>query len=1107
MRRALYLNAALLALLARSVSAQVDARMFQQPDVSETHIAFVYAGDIWIVGKTGGTASRLSSPPGQESFPRFSPDGRSLAYSANYAGNTDVYVVPAMGGDPVRLTHHPMADRLVDWYPDGSRVLFASGREAGRQRYSQFFSVSMSGGLPEKLPVPYGEFAALTGDGSSIAYMPKSRDFRTWKRYRGGWASDIWLFDLSSFEAENLTDNDAVDGQPMFHGPTMYFLSDRDESQRQNIWARNMESGDLRQVTDFDEHDVTFPAVGPSDMVFQAGGTLYRMALPSEQVSAVDVDVVTDLETLRPRTERVSDLIANAGISPSGQRAVFEARGDIFTVPAEHGPVRNLTRTSGFAERYPAWSPDGKWIAFFSDASGEYELTLRAADGSGEERVLTRMREGFRYQPHWSPDSEKIAFIDHMQVIRIYDLPSERLSEVDRTILLPHPALQGFEMQWSADGAWLTYSKALDSSRSAVFLYDVAEGQLHQATSGYYNDSRPVFDPDGKYLYFYTQRSLQPMYSSLGDGTWIYPNSSRIAALTLREDVPSPLAPRSDEEPVDEDEGRDEDEEGDEDEGRRAGAGDGEDADAEQEEEALRIDLTDLERRLVLLPPEAGNYAELRAVSGKVVYRRLPRSGSSDRESPIVYFDLGEREEQTVLENARGFEISANGQKLIVAQQEQFGIIDLRPEQRLQDRLRTAELEMTVDPRAEWRHLFTDTWRRYRDFFYDENVHRVDWDDMRAQYGTMLEGAVTRWDVSVVIGELIGETSAGHTYVRGGDTESSRSRNVGLLGIDWSLENGAYRVARIVDGAPWDSEVRSPFNQPGVDVSAGDYVLAVNGVPLDISKDPYASFQGMAGRTISLTVNDRPTTEGARELLVEALASETRLRHLEWIEHNRQRVDEASGGRVGYVYMPNTGGQGQTELLRQYYAQIDKEGFVIDERFNSGGQLADRFVELLTRKRLYYIGWRNGPSAVVPAMAADGPKVMLINGWSVSGGDAFPWAFKNEGVGPIVGTRTTGALVGPATGHQLIDGGGITVPDARLYDPSGTWFAEGHGVEPDIYVIDDPTQLANGVDPQLEAAVEEALRLLRERRVVAPDRPEYEDRTARGIRSRRGSGG
>jgi tricorn protease len=1095
MLRALACSTLLLALLPGPGSAQVDARMFQQPDVSGTHIAFVYAGDIWVVAKEGGVASRLSSPPGAEGFPRFSPDGQRIAYSANYDGNMDVYVVDAMGGDPVRITHHPMTDRIVGWYPDGERLLIASGREAGRQRYNQFFAVSADGGLPEKLPVPYGEFADFTPDGGSLAYMPKSRDFRTWKRYRGGWASDIWLFDLTSYEAENLTDHDAVDGQPMFHGSTLYFLSDRGVNQRHNIWARDMGTGEIRQVTEFSDYDVTFPAIGPSDLVFQAGGTLYRMALPSERVSPVDVEVITDRETLRPRNERVGNLIASVGISPTGQRAVFEARGEVFTVPAEHGPIRNLTRTSGYAERYPAWSPDGRWIAYFSDESGEYELTLRAADGTGEERVLTSLGEGYRYQPVWSPDSEKIAFIDHMQVIRIVDVESGSLTRVDRTILQPHPALQNFDMNWSADGSWLTYSKALDSSRSAVFLYDVENERLHQATSGYYNDALPVFDPDGQYLYFYTQRSLQPVYSSL-DGTWIYPNSTRVAAVALREDVASPVAPRSDEEPV-EDESADE---------RGEGEGDAEEAQESAEEEPLRIDLGDFERRLVLLPPEAGNYGDLAAVSGKVVYQRRPRSGSSSREAPIVVYDLEAREESTVLGNAQGFQVSANGEKLIVAQQGQFAIIDLRPEQRIEDRLRTAELETTVDPRAEWQHLFTDTWRRYRDFFYDEDIHQVDWDEMRTRYGRMLDDAVTRWDVSVVIGELIGETSAGHTYVGGGDTEESRSRNVGLLGIDWALENGAYRIARIVEGAPWDNEARSPFSQPGVDVDAGDYILAVNGVPLDTSVSPYAAFQGMAGETVALTVNDGPSMVGARDVLVEALTSETRLRHLEWIEQNRQRVAEASGGRVGYVYMPNTGGQGQTELVRQYYAQIDKEGFVIDERFNSGGQLADRFIELLTRKRLYYIGWRNGPSAVVPAMAADGPKVMLINGWSVSGGDAFPWAFKNEGVGPIVGTRTTGALVGPATGHQLIDGGGITVPDARLYDPSGTWFAEGHGVEPDIHVIDDPTQLARGVDPQLEAAVAEALRLLEAQPVVAPDRPDYEDRTARGLRARRTGG-
>ncbi len=1071
-----------------SLAAQVDARMFRFPDISASQIAFVYAGDIWVVAKEGGTANRLSSPRGQESFPRFSPDGTQIAYSANYDGNTDVYVIPAAGGAPVRVTHHPMTDRLIDWYPDGSRLLFASGREAGRQRFSQFFAVSPSGGLPERLPVPYGEFGALSPDGRSIAYMPKSRDFRTWKRYRGGWASDIWLFDLSSYDARNLTDDIAVDGQPMWHGRTLYFLSDRGSAQRPNIWAHGLDDGSFRQITHFADFDVTFPAIGPSDIVFQAGGRLFVMDLGTEQYVEVQIAVVTDRATLRPRTENVAGLIRGAAVSPSGQRAVFEARGEIFTVPAEHGVVRNLTRSSGVAERYPTWSPDARYVAYWSDRSGEYELMLRPAHGSGTERQVTRLGVGYRYRPQWSPDSKKIAFIDYMQQIRIYDVDADRITNVDRMrAQWIHGALEGFDVHWSADSRWFAYSKMLPHGQNAIFLYDVERDDVHQVTSGFYSDRSPVFDPDGDYLYYLTNRNLQPVFGDL-DGTWVYPNSTRIVAVALRNDVESPLKPRSDDEEVAVEE---EDEEG-------------EDEDAG--DDRLRIDLQEFERRLIVLPPAAGNYTDLAAVSGKVLYRRLPRAGASDRQSAIVYYDLGEREEKTVMRDADGFTVSADGEKLLVRNDRQYAIVDIGPDQKMETPLRTDELEATVEPLAEWRQMFQDTWRAYRDFFYDPNMHGVDWNGVRQQYGALIEDAVTRWDVTGVLGDVAAELSASHTYVFGGDTESAPRRGVGLLGVDWALERGAYRIARIVRGAPWDDEVRSPFDEPGVDVDEGDYILAVNGIPLDTANDPWTAFDGLAGRTVALTVNDRPTTDGARQVLVETLRSETRLRHLEWIQANRRRVEEASDGRLAYVYMPNTGGQGQTELIRQYYAQMDREGFIIDERFNSGGQLADRFLELLTRPVVAYLAPRSGDDIQYPAMANPGPKVMLINGWSVSGGDAFPWIFQNQHAGPVVGTRTTGALIGPVSRHALVDGGGISVPPARLFDPSGTWFAEGIGVDPDILVIEDPAQLARGVDPQLERAIEEALRLLRERPPHVVDRPEYQDRSVTDERAAGGGG-
>ncbi|MDH4220150.1 MAG: PDZ domain-containing protein [Candidatus Aminicenantes bacterium] len=1082
----------LIAFISVTARAQVDAKMFRQPDVSATHITFVYAGDIWVVPKDGGLAHRLSSPLGEESYPRFSPDGSRIAFSGNYDGNTDVYVIPTLGGNPVRISYHPFPDRVIDWLPSGQGILFVSSRESGRQRYDQFFSVSSKGGLPDKLSIAYGESGSFSPDEKYLTFTTTTEAFRrTWKRYRGGLAPDIWLFELQTNSARNLTNSDANDDYPMWHGETLYFLSDRGPNQRQNIWKYDMKTEKISQVTDFKDYDITVPAIGPKDIVFEAGGRLYLLDLETKKYREVDIDVVTDLATLKPRMVNLENFIQSAVISPSGKRAVFEARGDIFTVPAEHGYIRNLTQRSGSAERHPSWSPDGKHIAYWSDRSGEYELTICPADGTGKEKTLTQLGKGFRYQIFWSPDSKKISFIDYAHDIQIFDMETSQMTKVDNIDWLSHPSLSGFELSWSADSNWIAYTQVLENFQSVIMLYDVKAKKSHQVTSGYYSDHSPAFDPEGKYLYFFTERSLSPIYSPL-DGTWIYPNTTRITAVSLRKDVPSPLAPRNDAEKVEEEKDKKEIPKEEQPKEEKP-----EKKEEEKKPEELKIDLEGFESRLVVLPPSAGNYSMLRAIKGQIIYHQRPRTGSDDRQSPILVYNLEKREEETILDDASGFEISADGKKMFVALRRSYYIIDIKPKQKLTQKLRTNELEMMIDPRAEWKQMFMDIWRNYRDFFYDPHMHGVDWEEVRSKYGTLLKDAVTRWDANFIFGDIIGELNASHTYVGGGDLEAGKQQNVGMLGIDWALENGAYRIAKIVDGAPWDNEVRSPFKLPGVNVNEGDYILAVNGIPLDKTKDPWAAFQGLAGKTVALTLNEKPTSEGAREVIVETLRNESRLRNLEWIESSRRRVKEASNGKVGYIYMPDTSINGQTELIRQYYAQIDKDGFIVDERFNSGGQLADRFIELLSRPRVHYIAWRHGKEIQQPTMANPAPKVMLINGWSGSGGDALPYTFRGQGVGPIVGMRTFGALIGPAIGHRTVDGGFYTVPEGRIYGNDGAWFAEGHGVDPDIEVIDDPSQLAKGVDPQLERAIEEVMRLLEADPPKKAGRPAYQNRTAK----------
>jgi tricorn protease len=1100
-----------------AIPARLDARMMRQPAVSATQIAFVYAGDIWVVEKTGGVAVRLSSPKGEESFPRFSPDGSLLAFTGDYDGNEDIYVMPADGGLPRRITHHGAPDRMLNWYPDGKSILYATSMTSPKNRFNQLYKVSAQGGLPEKLPVPYGEFGAISPDGKTLAYVPISVDFRTWKRYRGGMNPDIWLFDLEKLTARNLTRSPAADSVPMWHGEsTLYFLSDRDENKRANIWACDLKHDKFKQVTFFKEFDVHFPSIGPGDIVFENAGRLYLLDLQTEKSHEVEIRVVTDRATLKPHYENVSGYIQDATISPTGKRALFSARGEIFSAPAEHGVVRNLTHKSGVAERYPAWSPDGKWIAYFSDRTGEYELTVRSAEtspGTNQvgEQTLTHLGPGFRYGPQWSPDSKRIAFIDKAMQINLFDFEAKTNQVIGRQLWMYHDELSRFTVGWSADSRWIAWGQDLDTRYSAIALYDCKSNKLHQVTSGFYDDDMPVFDPDGKYLFFRTGRTFAPSYGAL-DETWIYANTKVLAAVPLRKDVLSPLAPRNDEEGDKDKDKKDEPKNGEEkkaDEKKPADKetkkADAKEADKKQDKKdekkkeekpkPVEIDLAGFEERVVVLPPKAGRFDNLAAISGKLLFQRLPRIGSGDEKKPVIFYDLEKREEKTVIDDANGFELSANREKLLVQKGSDYAIVEPKEGQKMDKKINTGDFEAQIDPVAEWRQIFNDAWRLERDYFYDPGMHGVNWEEMRRRYGKLLDDAVTRWDVNYVIGELISELNSSHTYRSGGDVEKGPSLGVGYLGCDYSLENGAYRIKHIVKAAEWDAEVRSPLLQPGLtNVHEGDYLLAVNGEAMDVKEDPWAAFQGLADKPVFLTVNTNPTMAGAREVLVRTLASEERLRNLAWIEENRKRVDQLSDGQLGYVYVPDTGINGQDELVRMWRAQVTKQGLVIDERFNSGGQIPDRFIELLDRPLRNYWAVRDGKDWTSPFVSNFGPKAMLINGWSGSGGDCFPYYFKQSGLGPLIGMRTWGGLIGITGSPPLVDGGGVTVPAFAIYSTNAQWIIEGHGVDPDIEVVDDPGAMAHGGDPQLDRAVAELLRQLKKRPPHEVKRPPYPKR-------------
>lgn len=1070
-----------------SAPAQIDARLMRYPDVSATQIVFTYANDLWIVPKAGGTAQRLSTPKGEESFARFSPDGREVAFSGNYDGNLDVYTLPVTGGVPTRITHHPMPDRMVDWTPDGQSILFASGMESGKDRFNKLFTVAKGGGLPKALPLPYAEFGALSPDGKVLAYQPISTDFRTWKRYRGGMASEIWFYDLEKKTASRLpSEGGSNDSQPMWHGGKLYFLSDRDGSKRANVWSYDLATKAFKQITFFKDYDAHFPAIGPSDIVLEAGGRLHRIELPSEKVVEVKVEVVTDQATLRPREENASRLLKNPTLSPQGKRVLFEARGEVFSVPAEKGYVLDLTRTPGAAERYPALSPDGKQVAYFSDRTGEYELYLRPADGSGQERQVTHLGPGFRYRISWSPDGKQVVFADQAMRINLCDLATGKVQAVDKGLFLFDGPLEAFRASWSPDSRWVAFPLDTPNRNSVIALYDTKTGQRHQVTAPFYNAGDPAFDPEGRYLFLSTGQQFAPTYSDL-DGTWVYAATTRLAALPLRKDVPSPLAPRNDVDAAKDEKKEDKKETG--------NGGAKKDADKPEAPKAVEIDFDGLESRMVLLPPVAGYYTDLAATKGKLAYRRAAQlNPMAEAFTGTLYtYDLEEREEKAVLADVDGALLSGDGKKVLVNRKQEYALLDLKPDQKFEKKLPTGELLMTVDPRAEWQQIFNDAWRLERDMFYDPGMHGVDWKAQKARYGKLLQDCVTREDVNFVIGELISELNASHAYRGGGDQEMPARLGVGLLGADFTLEHGAYRIKTILRGADWDASVRGPLAQPGLQVKAGDYLLAVNRIPLDAHVDPWAAFQGLAGKTVLLTVNDKPTLDGAREVTVETVANDYPLRYWAWIEANRRYVEKASGGRIGYVYVPDTGIGGQNDLVRQFRGQWDKEGLIIDERFNSGGQIPDRFIEMLGRETLNYWGVRDGKDWQWPQIAHDGPMAMLINGWSGSGGDLFPHYFRQAGLGPLIGRRTWGGLIGISGSPALIDGGTVTVPTFGIYSKEGKWIVEGHGVDPDIEVMDDPALLAQGKDPQLDRAIQEVEAALK-KQPPATRKPVYPNR-------------
>jgi len=1094
-----------LAALAAAQAPPAETKLLRLPDISHNAVVFVYAGNIWSVGLDGGVARKLTSHPGLEYFPKFSPDGQQIAFTAEYDGNMDAYVMPAEGGVPRRLTWHPMGDRVVDWYPTGDRILFLSRRASWKERFERYFSVPAAGGQPEGLVLPEGGAASFSEDGQRLAYTPINIETRTWKRYRGGMAPEIWIYDFARNTAEKITNNPASDQFPMWRGDKIYFVSDRERTM--NLWSYDLKTKKTEQLTRHTDFDVKWPSLGGDRIVYENGGSLWVFDLKSNQTRKLSIRVPDDAVQARPHIVQADQTIHQGGLSPTAKRVVFAARGDLFTVPAEKGSARNLTDTPAWRERDPAWSPDGKWIAYYSDRTGEYEIYLRPSDGTGEEIRVTADGECFRYPMRWSPDSKKLLYVDSRFRYFYVDVDEKKPVQFDRDPRGHTPS----EYFWSGDSRWIVYTKANADETASVFLYSLAGKSVHAVTPAGVSAYGPAFDREGKYLFYVAQVSFSPSFSEF-ESNFIYQRSTRLFAVTLQKDAVSPLSPESDEEEL-KAEAKPE-APGAAAKPAEAGAAKpetaeaaGEKKDAEKKEDAKKeekkdwvIDLEGIQARAVCLPVPAGIYDNLQYADGLLFFMARNPGGRGDDDGPgggeLKAYDLKKRETKSVIAGIFGYDLSADGKKLgYAAPNNLWGIIDAKPGQSKpgDGKINTSEMRVKVDPAVEWKQIFNEAWRNERDFFYDPKLHGVDWNAMKERYGALVPYCAHREDLNYLLGELIAELNCSHTYVGGGDLPQVPRVGVGLLGADISPDKTAkrYRIERILQGEDWDRRRISPLSQPGLKIKAGDYILAVDGQPVNWPDNFYSFFEDTVGKQVRLTVNDKPVLDGSWTIVVTPVADEQQLRYLDQVEANRRKVSEATGGKVGYIHVPSTGVDGLNEFYRGYLSQFDREGLIVDVRYNNGGMVPDRFIEMLRRPIMNYWGTQRSESQRTPSRPTPPHLVCVINAYAGSGGDAFPYYFKFFGLGPLVGTRTWGGLVGLSRNLPLADGGGVTVPDFGTFSVDGQWAVENHGVDPDVEVENAPDQVVAGRDPQLEKAVELVMAKIKAQPVKVPPKPAY----------------
>lgn len=1104
------LAAAMVCLPAPSTRAQSSAAADQAPrdqrafptrllrfaDISKDNVVFVYAGNLWIAPREGGAARRLTSNVGEEDlYPKFSPDGKWIAFTGEYDGNPDVYLISADGGEPKRLTFHPSNDIVLGWTPDGKNILFRSDRFSPHLGSStKLFLVSPQGGMPTPLPVPRGDLTSFSPDGTKIAYIETSQEFRTWKRYRGGWNLPIAIYDLKKNTYEELPKSSGMDMFPMWHGDAIYFISDRDGIM--NLYSYDLGSKQTKKLTEYKEFDIKWPSLGPDAIVYENGGLLYEYNLDSGKARELPIFVRAEDLQARPEFKSVADDLGSAAISPSGVRAVVEARGNIFTVPAEHGSVRTLTTDhSSVHELNPTWSPDGQTIAYLSDKTGEYELYTRPQMGGDETRITTDGKV-YRYGPTWSPDSKKLVYWDKSNRLWYVSLNDKQPVLVDTS---DYGLIS--DASWSPDSLWLAYSKPHRRGNNDVFLYSLASKKITEVSTGFYNDNNPVFDPGGKLLYFISTRYFYPSIGQL-DLRYNYYSTDGVFAVTLKADEPSPFKPESDEEKAAAENKENKDD------AKTEAAKSGDQKSDEQKEEKkpeavkpIQIDLDGISDRVAPVPIEPGILSNLAARKDKFFYIATPMEarqfGMPEERGPknvLHVYDMVKREDKVLLEGIDGYDLDKDGDKVLYKAGPLLGITDAVPGKAKvgAGKLDLSGMQVKIDPRQEWREIYHEAWRTERDFYWDPKMTGHDWNKIGARYEALLPWVADRSDLNYLIGELIAELNTSHTYVGGGDQPKWTHVSVGMLGADYEADGGFYRITKIYPGENWNDATRSPLTDPGLKVKTGNYIIAVNGQEARASQSIYSYFQDLAGKLVALKVNSKPSEDGAWEITVKPIASENGLRYLDWVDSNRRKVSEATGGRVGYMHVPDTSIAGIIDFDKELTGQLDKDGIIVDERYNAGGQIPDFYTEKLKRALIAVISVRDGKDVPYPPVAIYGPKIMLVNELSGSGGDLFPWLFRFEKIGPIVGTRTWGGLVGINRGAPLRDGGYVTAPSAGFYSWAnpGSWVVENHGVDPDYVVPERPDLVVEGHDPQLEKAIELANEALKTYKGLPP-RPKF----------------